>query len=103
MLRHDHSYQISVSVKNVGLLIGPLSVKSKDPGSLCKDSLFYWKKASHFFCGSAQTFSGFGSHKIQLGSVFVARAYGSSPVTRHSANLQYVCMCGTDAGSVFRI
>jgi len=44
MLRHDHSYQISVSVKNVGLLIGPLSVKSKDPGSLCKDSLFYWKK-----------------------------------------------------------
>jgi len=29
---------------NVGLRIGPLSVKSKDPGSLGKDSLFYWRK-----------------------------------------------------------
>jgi len=33
-----------VSVINVGLRIGPLSVKSKDPGSFGKDSLFYWKK-----------------------------------------------------------
>jgi len=56
MLRHDHSYQISVSVKNVGLLIGPLSVKSKDPGSLCKDSLFYWKKTSHFFAARLRHF-----------------------------------------------
>jgi len=38
------SYQISVLVINVGLRIGPLSVKSKDPCSLGKDSLFYWKK-----------------------------------------------------------
>jgi len=31
-------------VINVGLCVGPLSVKSKDPGSLGKDRLFYWKK-----------------------------------------------------------
>jgi len=42
----NQSYQISVSVINVGLRTGPLSVKSKDPGSFGKDSLFYWKKTS---------------------------------------------------------
>jgi len=31
-------------VINVGLRIGPLSVKSEDPGSLGKASLFYWNK-----------------------------------------------------------
>jgi len=41
-----HSYQISVPVINVGLRIGPLSEKSKDPGSLGKNSLFYWGKNS---------------------------------------------------------
>jgi len=51
MLQHNHiaaqscqSYQVSESMINVGLHIRPLSVKSKDPGSLGKDSLFYWEK-----------------------------------------------------------
>jgi len=50
-----------VSVINVGLLTGPLSVRSKVPGSLGKDSLFYWGKHSDFFVariGVAQAFSG---------------------------------------------
>jgi len=62
MLQHDHSctkLSVSVSVINVGLLIGPLSVKSKDPGFLGKDSLFYWKKIRTFLrLGSDPTFSG---------------------------------------------
>ena len=59
------SYQISVSVMNVGLLIGPLSVKSKDPGSaqpilLEKNSDFLRLGSARAFSGSVFCGSGFG-------------------------------------------
>ena len=77
-----------MSVINVGLLIGPLSVKCKDPGSLGKDRLFCWKKNfAHFaarfrhFPASAHTKSGSAQLGHFPGRFFAAPAYRSMCVS----------------------
>jgi len=63
------SYQISVSVMNVGLLIGPLSVKSKDPGSA--QPILLEKNSDFLRLGSARAFSG----SVFCGSGFDLQVY----------------------------